>query len=64
MCGGAVAGDETLVVVGRVDAERGLVDHADEDCVAGLEDAELLETFDLLERAQGQRARRSRKSRR
>ena len=39
LAGASAAIDERCVVLGRVDAEGGLVDHADQDGVAGLEDA-------------------------
>ncbi len=41
--------DKGPVVLGGVDAEGGVVDDADEDGVAGLEDAELLELFGFFE---------------
>ena len=39
LAGASAAIDERRVVLGRVDPEGGLVDHADQDGVAGLEDA-------------------------
>jgi hypothetical protein len=50
----AVAGDESGVIGGCVDAGGGVVNDIDEDFAAGLQKAELLEALALFEGGRGQ----------